>query len=195
MAKLSRKDALMAAEPPVLGRLKALGLDQKTIAQLLGASPASVSMWCMGKTAFEEPWLTEATVLVAVLQEHLAAGGTLATFRHEPGIVLSAGVARPLGEVRVPPEQAEDFFKVQNLIKDLPPRPQGLAALGALVKVAGSTIGAWAELIDPLTWSPTARELDALRRTVTFLHDSLTGQLRLMATTAHTEDSDATETP
>jgi transcriptional regulator with XRE-family HTH domain len=185
----------MASEPPVLERLKALGLDQKTIAQFLGASPASVSMWCMGKTAFEEPWLTEATVLVAVLQEHLESGGTLATFRQEPGLVLSAGVAHPLGQLHVPPAQAADFFKTQDVIKDLPPHAQGVATAGALVKIAAGVIGAWAELIDPLTWQPTARELDALRRTVIFLQDGLTGQLRSMATTARPEDPHAHETP
>jgi hypothetical protein len=185
----------VASEPPVLERLKALGLDQKTIAQFLGASAASVSMWCMGKTALQEPWQTEATVLLAVLQEHLARGGTLATFRQAPGLVLSAGAWRPLGALHVEPAHAADFFKTEESIAALPPHAQGLAAAGALVKIAGGTLGAWAERIDPLTWQPTARELDAMRRTVTLLHDALTGLLRSKATAAPTEASDAHETP
>jgi hypothetical protein len=184
----------MPSEPAVLRRLKALGLDQKTIAQSLGASPASVSAWCNGKTPFEEPWQTEATILLAVLQEHLAQGGTLATFRHRPGLVLSAGIAEPIGDLHIPPAQAADFLKGQVALQELPPAAQGLASAAWVVKVAGGNIGAWAELIDPLTWHPTARELDEIRRTVEFLRTGLTGLLRLSANTALTEGSDADQT-
>jgi hypothetical protein len=184
----------MPSEPAVLRRLKALGLDQKTIAQFLGASPASVSAWCNGKTPFEEAWQTEATILLAVLQEHLAHGGTLATFRHNPGLVLSAGVAQPMGELHIPPAQAADFFKGQIALQELPPAEQGLAAAAWFVKVGGGNIGAWAELIDPLTWHPTARELDEMRRTVEILRATLTGLLRLSTHTALTGGSDADQT-
>jgi transcriptional regulator with XRE-family HTH domain len=185
----------MPTAPAVLRRLKALGLDQKTIAQYLGAAPSSVSMWCQGKTAFEEPWETEAMILLAVLHEHLTHGGTLATFRHEPGLVLTAGIPSSLGTLRIPPEQVAYFFKTQAALQELPPAAQGLAAAGAVAKIAGETIGAWAELIDPLAWHPTARELDAIRRTVDYLRSGLTGLLRLSAQTALAEDSDAGETP
>ena len=185
----------MPAAPALLQRLKALGLDQKTIAQYLGASPASVSAWCNGKTPFEEPWQTEATILLAVLYEHLGHGGSLATFRHEPGLMLSGGLVYPMGEIHIPAEKAADFFKEQTAIQELPPAAQGLAAAGSSAKIAGETIGAWAEIIDPFTWHPTARELDAMRRTVEFLHASLTGLLRLAATPPLTEGSDADQTP
>jgi transcriptional regulator with XRE-family HTH domain len=185
----------MPAAPAILQRLKALGLDQKTIAQYLGASPASVSMWCQGKTPFEEPWQTEATILLAVLHEHLTHGGSLATFRHEPGLSLSAGVAQPSGTLRIPPEKGADFFKTQTALQELPPAAQGLASAGSVAKIAGETIGAWAELIDPLTWHPTARELDAMRRTVDYLRTGLTGLLRLSAQTALAEGGDADQAP
>jgi len=183
----------MPPAPAVLQCLKALGLDQKTMAQYLGAAPSSMSMWCQGKTPFEEPWLTEAMILLAVLHEHLAHGGTLDTFRHEPGLVLSAGGVQPSGYVRIPPEQLGDFAKQQAAIQELPPEPQGLAAAGSVAKIAGETLGAWAECIDPLTWHPTDRELDAMRRTVEILRSIFTGLLRLSGEAALAEDSDARE--
>src|SRR5262249_15091386 len=134
----------MLTAPAILQRLKALGLDQKTIAQYLGASPASVSAWCNGKTPFEEPWQTEATILLAVLHDHLTHGGSLTALRDEPGLMLNAGMASPLGTPRVPPEKAADFFKEQTAIQELPPAAQALAAAGSSAKIAGETIGAWA---------------------------------------------------
>jgi|RhiMethySRZTD1v2_1073278.scaffolds.fasta_scaffold18860_11 hypothetical protein len=185
----------MPEEPDVLRRLKSLGLDQKTLAQYLGASPASMSGWCTGKTPFEEPWWTEAMVLLAVLHDHLTHGGTLATFRHEPGLLVSAGMVYPIGTLRIPPEKAADFAKEQTAIQELPPAAQGVAAAGSSAKMAGEAIGAWAERINPLTWHPTDGEVDEMRRTVAFLRHTLTGLLRLSAQAILTEGRDADETP
>jgi transcriptional regulator with XRE-family HTH domain len=167
----------MAAEPPVLGRLKALGLDQKTIAQFLGASPASVSMWCMGKTAFEEPWLTEALVLVAVLSEHLAQGGTLATFRHEPGLDLVSGSPHRVASLRIPLDEAVEFHKFQAELASLPAARRGPAEWAWEAQLIIKQLAAWVGDANPRTWQPPAHELDAMRRQVDFLHGLLTGLL------------------
>lgn len=181
----------MAAEPPVLGRLKALGLDQKTIAQYLGASPASVSNWCAGKTAFEELWQVEALILLAVLQEHLTRGGTLATFRHEPGLGLVSGIPHRTAVLRIPAGQVLEFQKVQDELQDLPAERQGPVSWAWYARLIIEQLAAWVAPIDPLTWQPTARELDEMRRRVEFLYGTLTS---LLITPAQ-EDPHAHETP
>jgi hypothetical protein len=164
----------MPTEPAVFRRLKALGLDQKTIAASLGASPASVSEWCHGKTPFEGQWQIEATVLLAVLEEHLAAGGTLATFRHEPGLTLVGETPHRVGELRIPPEKALEYHKFCAEIEGLPMPERERASWAWYAQLIIEQLAAWAAPVAPRTWQPTARELDAMRRRVEFLHGTLT---------------------
>jgi transcriptional regulator with XRE-family HTH domain len=184
----------MPTEPAVLQRLKALGLDQKTIAQYLGASPASVSGWCNGRTPFEGPWQIEATILLAVLQEHLAHGGTLATFRHEPGLTLVSGTPQRMSFFRITPAKAPEYHKLQEEIRELGYPHQARASWGWMTKEGIEQLAAWIEPIDPLTWHPTARELDAQRRLVEHLQGTITSLLLLRAQTTETEAGNADET-
>jgi hypothetical protein len=164
----------MPTEPEVLRRLKGLGLDQKTIAAYLGASPASVSDWCNGKKPFEGEWPIEATVLLAVLTEHLAAGGTLATFRHEPGLTLVGETPQRVAEMRIPAAKALEYHKFCDEIRDLPTPDLERASWTWYAQLITEQLSAWLAPVEPRTWQPTARELDTMRRHVEFLHGTLT---------------------
>src|SRR5712691_1938862 len=107
----------MPDEPPVLRRLKALGLSQKELAAKLGASPAAVSMWCAGKRPFDEPYLTEAQVLLAVMTEHLAQGGNPQTLMFTPTVFMNTGGTTRTGNVPMPPGAMTDLDQLHEAIR------------------------------------------------------------------------------
>jgi transcriptional regulator with XRE-family HTH domain len=155
----------MPPEPPVLRRLKALGLSQREIAAKLGASPAAVSMWCTGKNPFDDPWRTEAFVLLAVLTEHLAQGGTPRTLQFTPSVFMNAGGTTLTGAHEMPLEDMAEELKLRTAL-------QGRSTEDRVVALekfhARTTSKQVAERLDinPLSWTPSAHELDDIRRIV-----------------------------
>ena len=184
----------MPQEPPVLARLKALGLSLRTIATYMGASPSAVSAWYRGKNPLGEPWLTEATFLLAVVSEHLTHGGTLANFTYRPTMVMNpGGITQMSDPLDIPDECLEDFVKMRTASQGVPPahipRMQGLwfAKLLAarLVKLLD---------LDPLTAQPTARDLETIHRTAASLRLCVRMALPPAAPAAFEETRDADET-
>jgi transcriptional regulator with XRE-family HTH domain len=170
----------MPTEPPVLTRLKALGLRQSAIARYLGASTSAVSSWCIGKNPFEDPWLTEAQVLLAVLYEHLTQGGTLANFTYRPSLFMNPGGVTSTGETSIPDDAVADYAKMREAIRGLPPEHQSATILAWHAKY-GSRALAESFDVDPLLWDPPAAELDMRRREVDALRLFLLGRLQAKA--------------
>lgn len=175
----------------VLQRLRALGLTQGMVATYLGASQSAVSLWETGKRPFEEPWQTEALVLLAVLEEHLAHGGTLATFRHEPGLDLVSGTPHRVGMLRIPAAKALEYHKLQDELRSQPAARQAPTSWRWMAQMAIEELATWVANVEPRTWQPTARELDAMRRRV----EGLYGLLTSLLITPPQEDPHADETP
>src|SRR2546425_5374642 len=92
----------MSDEPPVLRRLKELGLSQKEIAAKIGASPAAVSMWCTGKHPFEDPYRTEAEMLLAVMTGQATESSGPFTFR--PTVFMNPGGTTRTGDTPMSPD-------------------------------------------------------------------------------------------
>jgi hypothetical protein len=176
--------------PPVLEGLLALGLTQTTLAPLLGVSQAAISLWCAGKRPFEGEWYIEATLLLGALREHLAAGGSLATFRREPGLTLVGGSPQRVAELRIPPEKAMEYHKLCDELRDLPYARRAAAEWAWQAQLLTQQLADWMAPVDPRTWQPTVRELDAMRRRVDFLYGLLTS-LGVLQTQTAEETTDA----
>lgn len=179
--------------PPVLERLLALGLTQTMLAPLLGVSQAAISLWRAGKRPFEQQWQIEATVLLAVLQEHLAAGGTLANFRHEPGVTLVGETPQLIAEMRIHASEALEYHKFCTETQDLPTPEMERAHWAYQARLVATQLADWLTPIEPRTWRPTARELDVMRRRVEHLQGLLTSLVFRMGQAA-LENTDADET-
>ena len=141
-----------APAPSVLRRLRALGLTQGMVATYLGASQSAVSLWETGKRPFEEPWQTEAQILLRVLTEHLAHGGTLATFRHAPGLDLVSGTPHRVATLRIPAEKALEYHKLQDELQEpalRAPGPHELALDGSARHRSNSPRGSRTQIPAP----------------------------------------------
>jgi transcriptional regulator with XRE-family HTH domain len=185
----------MAVEPPVLTRLKALGLSQKTLAAYIGASPAAVSMWCTGKNPFAEPWVTEARALLAVLHEHLAHGGSLDTFRYRPALFMNPGGVTFTGETAPLTDAAlADLVKLRETLRSLPPAHRGTILERWHFTTEVQQLAQDYD-VDPLTWTPSAHEADTLRRRAEALRLFAVWILQDKALAAMEDTSHAHETP
>jgi transcriptional regulator with XRE-family HTH domain len=172
-----RKEYSMPQAPPVLRRLKALGLKQKEIAAKIGASPQAVSAWFQGKNPFEEPWNTDAHLLLAVLVEHLAQGEPAHTVAFSPRAFMNTGGTTVTGYTEL---HAEDVQELDKLRASL----QGCSAetfVAAMEKFeARHTAAKVAERLnhDPLSWDPSAHELNTILRMTDAVRLCVTGLLR-----------------
>jgi hypothetical protein len=146
-------------------------------------------MWCAGKNPFGEPWQTEAYALLAVLQEHLAQGGTLQTFTYRPTVRENPEGIVYGGEM--PLVALEDYVKLFHAIEAGASR----TAVDAWMAKTAATHVADMLTINPLTWDPSARELDALRRHTAALCNAINSMLRRKADAALEGHSNADETP
>jgi transcriptional regulator with XRE-family HTH domain len=182
----------MTPVPPVLQCLKALGLSQKALAEYIGASPAAVSMWCTGKNPFGEPWQTEAEALLAVLHEHLAQGGTLKTFVYRPTVFLNPEGLVYTGEMPLRP--IEEYVEIYRAVEGLSSTTKMTALEAWEAKTVVTHLAHYLN-IDPLTWNPSARELDQLRRHIAALRNAINSMLRRKAHGALEEFLDADQTP
>jgi len=166
--------------PPVLRRLRALGLTQERQAAYLGVTQAAVSQWMSGRRQFEEPWRSEAEALLAVLSEHLAQGKPLDTFVFLPACfqnrrgITQTGEGAPLTQT-----EYDELSKLQTELAALSPER---FLVGMHTWSAHHTVHYLADMVatTPLD-TASAAELDRMRRMVLALQLDIMGVLRVKA--------------
>jgi transcriptional regulator with XRE-family HTH domain len=184
----------MPPEPPVLTRLKALGLRQRVIAEYLGASTSAVSAWCTGKNPFHEPYRTEAEALLAVVSEHLAHGGTLETLAFRPAVFINPGATTQSSETTVPWQELRDLYQLEQELADQSPDYRGVVVSAWHARSNAARLAARLD-IDPQTWQPSARELDDIRRLIEAARLHILNLLKVKAIAALKEELHVDQTP
>jgi len=176
--------------PPVLQRLRALGLTQERQADYLGVTQAAVSQWMSGRRQFEEPWRSEAEALLAVLSEHLAQGKPLDTFVFLPAFFLNRGGVTSTGEGA--PLTQSDFDELTKLQHELAALPPDRWAVGMYTWQVHRTAHYLADLLvtTPLD-TASAAELDTMRRMVLSLHRGMAAVMHVKAQRALEGHDDA----